>query len=184
MQRFIYFFGWLVHFQTPALDLSGSHAAVVKALLLNPLIFKQCATAMLTQTTNWLCCFSSNWRFRLKKYAYQGIFLNLITVLTDAEGKGRLSHINKNISKNNMHMKSMYLMHTLQAIVANFEAFDDCNLNLHEFNILNLVRHNSVLGKSQNSTIKKQTNRNARMSIELHLGLLSTQTYLITHHTE
>lgn len=42
----------------------------------------------------------------------------------------------------------MYLMHTLQAIVANFEAFDDCNLNLHEFNILNLVRHNSVLGKS------------------------------------
>lgn len=38
----------------------------------------------------------------------------------------------------------MYLMHTLQAIVANFEAFDDCNLNLHEFNILNLVRHNSV----------------------------------------
>lgn len=60
VQRFIYFFGWLVNFQTPALDLSGSHAAVVKALLLNPLIFKQCATAMLTQTTNWLCHFSGN----------------------------------------------------------------------------------------------------------------------------
>lgn len=39
-----------MNFQTPVLDLSGSHAAVVKALLLNPLIFKQCATAMLTQT--------------------------------------------------------------------------------------------------------------------------------------
>lgn len=92
VQRFIYFFGWLVNFQTPALDLSGSHAAVVKALLLNPLIFKQCATAMLTQTTNWLCCFSGSYRFtRLKKYAYQGTFLHLITALTDAEGKGGLS---------------------------------------------------------------------------------------------
>lgn len=88
VQRFIYFFGWLVNFQTPALDLSSSHAAVVKALPLNPLIFKQCATAMLIQTTNWLCCFSGNRRFRLKKYAYQGTFLHLITRLADAEGKG------------------------------------------------------------------------------------------------
>lgn len=66
-------------------------------------------------------------------------------------------------------------MHTLQAIVANFEAFDDCNLNLHEFNILNLVRHNSVLGKSQNSTGKDIRNActYSQMSIGHHLGLLS-----------
>lgn len=43
-------------------------------------------------------------------------------------------------------------MHTLQAIVADFEAFDDCHLNLHELDILNLVRDISV--KSQNSTEK------------------------------
>lgn len=74
-QRFFFFFflfGWFVNFQTPALDLSGSHAAVVKALLLNPLIFKQCATAMLTQTTNWRCCFSGNRRFRWKKLCLSG----------------------------------------------------------------------------------------------------------------
>lgn len=39
-------------------------------------------------------------------------------------------------------------MHALQAIVANFEAFDDCYLNLHELNVLNLVRDISVLVKS------------------------------------
>lgn len=91
-ERFLFFlFGWLVNFQTPALDLSGSHAAVVKALLLNPLIFKQCATAMLTQTTNWRCGFSGNRRFRSKKLCLSGhIFFHLITVLTDAEGA--LSH--------------------------------------------------------------------------------------------
>lgn len=53
-------------------------------------------------------------------------------------------HINRNISKNKMWEKSVYLMHTLQAIVANFEAFDDCHLDLHELNILNLVRDISV----------------------------------------
>lgn len=31
-------------------------------------------------------------------------------------------------------------MHALQALVANFEAFDDSYLNLHELNIVNLVR--------------------------------------------
>lgn len=63
-------------------------------------------------------------------------------------------------------------MHTLQAIVANFEAFDDCNLSLHEFNILNLVRHNGVLGKSQNCTGENIKNActYSQISTGLHLG--------------
>lgn len=46
---------------------------------------------------------------------------------------------NGNISKNKM-WESTYLVHTLQALVANSEAFDDSFLNLHELNIVNLVR--------------------------------------------
>lgn len=35
-------------------------------------------------------------------------------------------------------------MHTLQAIVANFEPLDDLHLNLHELNILNLLTNISM----------------------------------------
>lgn len=48
-------------------------------------------------------------------------------------------HINRKVSKNKM-WESTHLMHALQALVANFEAFDDSYLYLHELNIVNLVR--------------------------------------------
>lgn len=35
-------------------------------------------------------------------------------------------------------------MHTLQALVANFEPFDDFHLNLRELNILNLLTNISI----------------------------------------
>lgn len=40
---------------------------------------------------------------------------------------------------NKQTWKCVYLMHALQAIIANFEPFDDLHLNLHELNILNLL---------------------------------------------
>lgn len=47
-------------------------------------------------------------------------------------------------------------MHTLQALVANFEAFDDCYLNLHELNIVNLVRG----GVSENTGLDRNGHQN------------------------
>lgn len=40
--------------------------------------------------------------------------------------------------------KHIYLMHALQAFVANFELLDDLQLNLHELNILNLLTNISI----------------------------------------
>lgn len=41
--------------------------------------------------------------------------------------------------ENKQTWKYIYLMHALQALIANFEPLNDLHLNLHELNILNLL---------------------------------------------
>lgn len=74
--------GWLVNclskIRTLYPRMCSSHTAVVKALLLNPLIFKQCAPAMLTQTTRLLRCSILTQGSHSIKYAYYQWKLTLL----------------------------------------------------------------------------------------------------------
>lgn len=40
--------------------------------------------------------------------------------------------------------KHIYLVHALQTVVANFKTLDDFHLDLHEFNVLNLLTNISM----------------------------------------
>lgn len=66
-------------------------------------------------------------------------FFSISQLYSQMHKRGARYHIARNISKSKM-WESTHLMHALQALVANFEAFDDFYLNLHELNIVNLVR--------------------------------------------
>lgn len=149
---FFTYSGWLVNFLCKICTLyprmCSSHTAVVKALLLNPLIFKQCAPATLSQTTSFLCCSILTQESHLRKCAYQWKLLTLFKqTLTYLKLKGvLLGHYygfltQKAVKKTQKHI---YLVHTLQTIIANLKPLDDFHLNLHELNILNLLTNISM----------------------------------------
>lgn len=58
----------------------SSHRAEVKALLLNPLIFKQCAPAMLTEITRFLCCSTFTQGSHYRKNAYRWNFRHYLNL--------------------------------------------------------------------------------------------------------
>lgn len=134
----------------------SSHTAVVKALLLNPLIFKQCAPATLTQ----------NHQLSLPLHPRPGIILKKVclSVETRALSKCTLTylklkggyyyHMNAggiflNTKRQDVkHESEPDLVHALQTVVANFEPLDDFHLNLHEFDILNLLTSISTSKKT------------------------------------